>query len=141
MNINSVMKEITTNLYSMTIFYSNPIVIIQSVAFVLFFSTLNLKSKIINNLSKLTLGVYLIHDNNFIRENLYKWVGIDNGNFNNYSFILYIMAITVAIYISCSLLEWIRQKIFQFVYRRKISTRVREKYYNWLYNLRIKPQS
>ena len=134
-NVNSLVNDITNNLLLMSRAYSNPITIVQTVAFVLFFETLDIRSKIINNLAKLTLGVYLIHDNPLVRGVLYQWLKIDSGPVANYSFILYIFIIAIAIYIACSLIEWIRQKIFLVIYNRKISKKIREKYYHWFSNL------
>ena len=89
----------------------------------------------INNLAKLTLGIYLIHDNTFLRHLIYVWLRIDNGPVSNYSFILYIFVIAFMIYVVCSIIEWLRQKIFKFIYDRKISVKIRKKYYNWFNNL------
>lgn len=100
-----------------------------------FFETLQIHSKIINNPAKLTLGIYLIHDNPLVRGDIYQWLKIDNGLVSNYSFIVYIFIIAIAIYIICSLIEWIRQQLFLWVYNRKISIKIRNKYYNWFSNL------
>lgn len=135
MGTNTIVDEIAGNIIFMTIKNSNPIVIIQTLSFVLFFQTLNIKSKKINSLANLTLGVYLIHDNTFIRHLLYRWLKIDNGPISNYSFILYIVGAIILIYITCSILEWIRQQIFRFIYNRKIAKKIRNKYYNWFYSL------
>ena len=134
-NVNSLVNDITNNLILMSRAYSNPIVIVQTIAFVLFFETLNIRSKIINNLATLTLGIYLVHDNPLMRGDIYQWLKIDNGLVSNYSFIVYIFIIAIAIYIICSLIEWIRQQLFLWVYNRKISIKIRNKYYNWFSNL------
>lgn len=131
-NVNSLVNDITNNLILMSRAYSNPIVIVQTIAFVLFFETLNIRSKIINNLATLTLGIYLVHDNPLMRGVLYQWLRIDNGPVSNYSFILYIFIVSFAIYFTASLIEWIRQKTFHWIYNRKISTKIRQKYYSWL---------
>lgn len=134
-NVNSLVNDITNNLILMSRAYSNPIVIVQTIAFVLFFETLNIRSKIINNLATLTLGIYLVHDNPLMRGVLYQWLRIDNGPVSNYSFILYIFIVSFAIYFTASLIEWIRQKTFHWIYNRKISTKIRQKYYSWLNKL------
>ena len=134
-NVNSLVNDITNNLILMSRAYSNPIVIVQTIAFVLFFETLNIRSKIINNLATLTLGIYLVHDNPLMRGVLYQWLRIDNGPVSNYSFILYIFIVSFAIYFTASLIEWIRQLIFHWIYNRKIPTKIRQKYYSWLNKL------
>lgn len=138
LNINSLVDEIANNFISLSLAYSNPFVIIQAVSFFLFFSTLNIKSIIINSISKLTIGIYLIHDNNLIREHLYKITNIDGGDVNSYRFFFYAILVAAAIFIVCAIIEKIRQCIFRFIYNRKLSSKVREKYYNWLKSISLK---
>lgn len=136
LNINSIIDEVANNLIGMSKLYSNPITILQSIFFFLFFKTLTLKGKWINKISKLTIGVYLIHDNNYVREQLYNFLKI-NTKITSYKFILYILAMSLLVYISCSIIELIRQYIFKFIYNRKIAKKVRNKYYNFLNNINI----
>jgi surface polysaccharide O-acyltransferase-like enzyme len=136
-NINSIFYEICNNILSMTTAYSNPIIIIQTISFFLIFTTFNFKSKIINKISKTTLGVYLIHDNDFVRVRIYRILKINNGPITSYSFILYILIISIFIFTVCSIIEMIRQLIFKFIYNRKISTKIRNNYYKWLDSLKL----
>jgi len=94
--------------------YNNFFVIIQSVSYFLIFYTFKFSSKRINYISKMTLGVYLIHDNNYVREQLYNFLKI-NTKITSYKFILYILAMSLLVYISCSIIELIRQYIFKFI--------------------------
>ena len=137
MNINGVFKELFGNINSMHFAYSNPFVIIQTISYFLFFESFDFKSKIINNISKLTFGVYLIHNNQYIRYYLFKWLKIDNGIVNSYTFIIYCFVMTFVIFILCSFIEWIRQKIFKFIYNRKISNRFRKKFYTYINSIKI----
>jgi len=129
--------EIFGNFLQMCIMYSNPIIIVQTIAYFLFFETLSLKSKIINFISNLTLGVYLIHDNSLIRQHLYTFLGISGTTINNMSFIPYLLFVSVIVFIVCALIELIRQIIFKFIYNRKVSNKIREKYYRWLNSIKI----
>lgn len=134
---NSIFAEMYRNIEYMLILYSNPIVLIQSIAFFAFFSTLNIKSKIINKISSLTLGIYLIHDNNYTRTRMYKWLKIDNGYIYSYRFLIYMFVIAVLIFVVCLIIEQLRQLLFKFIYNRKISNRIRIKYKNWINNIKI----
>lgn len=138
---NSLFNFLGQGIVDMTRAYSNPIVIIQSIAYFSFFSTLDFKSKIINRLSKLTLGVYFIHDNKYVRENLYKWIGIDGYKITTYRFAIYAIIAALAIYIGCSIIEQIRQLIFKGISKLKISKKIRDKYYNYIKNIYIVKQS
>ena len=118
--------------------YSNPVIIIQSIAYFAFFTTLNFKSKFINKIATLVFGVYLIHENMYLRWHEYKWLGIDNGPIYSCSFLIKALFISILLYIICLIIEFIRQKIFKFIYDRKISKRIRDGYYNWLHSFYIK---
>jgi len=137
-SINGLFNYFSSNIRMFSIFYSNPLVLMQSIAYFMFFGTFNFKNKFINKVSSLTFGVYLIHDNNLIRLYIYKWLRIDNGLIVNSSFILYILLIAILIFIVCSLVEYIRQIIFKFIYNFRISDFIRNKYYSYLNKLKIK---
>lgn len=134
---NTIFNEIFGNFVEMKLRYSNPFIIIQSISFFLFFETFDFKSKIINNISKLTFGVYLIHNHPYMRLHLYKWLRVDNGVVTSYKFILYCFFITFVIFIGCSIIEFIRYKIFKFVYDRKISRKLSKKFYDYVYSIKI----
>lgn len=138
---NSLFDLFGSSIIYMTRAYSNPIVMIQSIAYFSFFSTLNFKSKIINRLSKLTLGVYFIHDNKYVRENIYKWIGIDGYEITTYRFAIYAIIAALVIYIGCSIIEQIRQLIFKGISKLKISKKIRDKYYNYIKNIYIVKQA
>ena len=69
--INSGFKTISNYIRWTSENYSCPFVIIQSIAYFLYSGTLDFKSKFINKIASLTFGIYLIHDNNFMRRNIY----------------------------------------------------------------------
>ena len=117
--------------------YSNPFIIIESVAYFLFFTTLVFKSKIINKLAGLVIGVYLIHENTYLRGFLYKWIGIDNGPIYSSTFIIRIFLAAIGIYIGCLIIEFIRQIIFKYIYNSKIATKIRKKYYSFIKSIKF----
>lgn len=127
---NELLNLLSNNIQMTRLFYSNPIIIIQSIAYFAFFKTLNIKSKFINNISKLMLGVYFIHENNYVRAKLYTLPATIPINSLSYIPIAFLMALII--FISCSLIEAIRQAIFKFIYNRKISLKIRENYYRKL---------
>lgn len=135
---NSLFDMFGYSIMDMTRAYSNPIVIIQSISFFAFFETLNFKSKLVNTLSRLTLGVYIIHDNPYVRKNIYKWIRIDGEQVISYKYVLYALLAAAIIYIGCSLIEWIRQLLFKGISKLKLSKKIREKYYTYIKNIYIK---
>lgn len=101
------------------VYYSNPILIIQACAYCLFFETLSFKSKIINYISSTVFGIYLIHDNFFVREHLYEYL-ISKDRVMGIEFLLKYIAIVFLIFIVGFLVESIRKllvKIIKTIYR------------------------
>ena len=116
--------------------YNNPLLIITTISYFLFFSTINFKSKFINLVSKLTLGVYLIHDNIYIRSRIYDWVGFNSSSYSC-AIIPKMIVVTFVIFIGCSIIELVRQSVFKFIYRRKLSKKIRSAYRNYISSLGI----
>ena len=137
LNANSLINEVASNFINMSIKYSNPLVIIQAISFFLLFETFTIKSKIINRIAKLTLGVYMIHDNKYLRNILYEVLAININPVTSYSFVFYVIIVALGTFLACALIEYIRQIIFKFIYNRKVAVKIRGKYYGWLNSLKI----
>lgn len=136
--INSVFDFFANAIDVSAFAYSNPIIIIQSIAYFALFTSLEFKSSFINKCSSLMLGVYFIHENNYIREKLYSWLGITTGPINSITFIPYVFLMTLTIFVSCMILEFIRQLLFKFIATRKLSTKIRKKYYKNIQKIYIR---
>lgn len=124
---NSITNYLCQIILNNSIAYSNPIIMIQTVAYFQIFLTFKFSSKIVNKISSLTLGVYFIHENNYVRDKLYKWLGIIGGNHNSFKFIGYTILIAILIFIVCSFIEFIRQELFKGISNTKI-VKVTKKY-------------
>lgn len=70
------------------------------------------REKIVVALSNATFGVYLIHENVFVRENVISKVSVIVSNTNVSIGICVLFVIVIVIYILCSVLELLRQKLF-----------------------------
>lgn len=119
-------------MYNMALSYSNPLVIIQTIIYFSFFGTFDFKNKFINRISKLTIGIYLIHDNNFVRSKIYTFFKISIKCSGSYKFIIYMFIVAIIIFTVSAFIEFIRQKIFKFIYNLKISQHFIKKYYNFI---------
>ena len=106
--------------------YTSPLILIESIAYFLFFETLTIKNKFINKISKYMFGIYLIHENPFVYDNLYNYLGLTSINNVTIKTILMIIILSIIIFIVCLIIEIIRQLIFKFIYNRKISKRFRD---------------
>lgn len=135
--INSGFKTISNYIRWTSLNYSCPFVIIQSIAYFLYFGTLDFKSKFINKIASLTFGIYLIHDNNFMRRNIYIyiWLKIDNGPIYSYNFIIYMLIIAIVIFVACMLIEFIRQTCCRKIQNLKFIQIIKDKYYNYIRNI------
>lgn len=56
---NSFIQYFENNIVAFNILYNNPLVLIQTISFFLFISTITIKSKFINVISSTTLGIYI----------------------------------------------------------------------------------
>lgn len=135
--INFTLDIISDNIKTTTMLYNNPFVVVQSICYFYLFKMSSFNNKIINKLSNLTIGIYLIHDNQHLRPHLYKWLKIDNGYIYSYKFIIYAFLIAILIFLVSALIELIRQLIFNLISKLKISKKIRKKYYDWFNSLYI----
>ncbi len=136
-DLNLIFNDIYKHISLVYWMYSTPLVIIQSIAFFTLFGTFDIKNRFINKISSLTLGIYLIHDNNFMGGNLFRWIGVNRFPIYSCRFLFYIFVVAVTIFIVGSIVEFIRQCLFKFIYNRKISKKIRDKYNNWIHNLKF----
>ena len=135
--INSVLDTLSSSMQIYSSSYNNIFIIIQSISYFLIFKNISFKNKFINNIASLVMGVYLISDNNYMRIYIYKWLNIDVSNIYSFGFIGYIFLITFLIFCVCLFIEFVRQLIFKFLYKLKISKKVRNKYYNFLKDIKV----
>ncbi len=129
-----LVKDIGTIFTSGFLAYDNPLLILQSICYLLFFSTLNLKSKLINRVAASTFGVYLITDNFYVRGWLYKFLSF-NKDVYSYNILFYIIICAIAIFIICIIIETIRLFIFKVIYNSKLAKKNRIWYQSYFKSL------
>ncbi len=99
-----------------------PILVI-SVLLLIGFSKLNLGySRIINVISSATFGVYLIHDNEYIRPFLWKSVFKNASYANSNLLIPYSLFVITVVYVCCALIELARIYILENHYMGLVNT-------------------
>ncbi|MDR2835721.1 MAG: acyltransferase [Bacteroidales bacterium] len=90
-------------------YYNNPLVICSAIAFFCFFRTLSFKIKAINWSATSVLAVYLIHENQCIRSNLYPYINELGQSIDNVGALwLYLLLIAVVILVGCILIDKVR---------------------------------
>jgi len=131
-------KDVSNVILYSKLAYSSPFVMVQSVCYFLLFETLNIKSKVINFLSSCTFGIYLFHDNNFVRNIIYKLFLIDSGKFSGYNIFLGIFITIVYIFIIGVLIEIIRKFIFWLLLKCKIIQSIINKFKEFINSFNFK---
>lgn len=71
---------------------------------------------VINLVGSATLGVYLIHDNKFVRPYLWKELTAYKESYNDSNLVVETIIIVVSVYFMCSFIDIFRQKIFKIVH-------------------------
>ena len=98
--------------------YNSIFVLIESVALFMFFKQLQISNsklrKIIPTIAPLTFAVYLIHEQIELREILYKQILHTEICYNNHYSILIFVGSVLTIFIICSLIEFVRQKLIKY---------------------------
>lgn len=94
--LNSVNKDFGTSISILQLCADNSaIALIFSIGFFLTINSIKIKNRKLNNsicfISASTFGVYLIHDNPFMREWIWKEVFNDSYYLDNYIIILYLI--------------------------------------------------
>ena len=109
--VNSIFNYLSENIIVTKYCYSNPIVIIQSVAYFEVFGCLRFKNKTVNYVSSNVLGIYFFHENLYVRQNIYKLLKIDNGIYYSYRKFVHYIFVILFIFLFGLLIEIIRKSI------------------------------
>ncbi|GEM_PF-5868967 len=101
--------------------YSSQVVITQAICLLLFFSTLNIQSNVINFFARGTMAVFIVHMNRFLGGDLYNfsYSCLDKiGNDNIALQVLALLGITLLIQLLIILLDVPRQWLQQSINKR-----------------------
>lgn len=140
----SVIAYLSQVLNAMFTNYDNPLVLLGTIMYFGYFSTLEIKhaflTRLINRVSALTLGIYMIHENLLFRFQGYQWLGFIKGNvYYSWTIVIRILLITVIIFVICAVIEWLRQWLFNMIKRTKWSKRFRNSLLSYWNSLGIYP--
>lgn len=94
---------------------------LASIELFLFFTKIKIKNNnIINKIASCSFGVYLIHDNDILRNYLWKTMFQSYNYYNYIWFILYALGVIIIVYSVCTLIELIRIETFEKFYLKII---------------------
>jgi len=112
-------NTISAMIYNHKLDYNNIFLIIQSISLFLLFSTFNIKNKLISYISSSTLAVYIIHENPFMRQNLYRFFGFNNTyNYASSKIFLDIIILVALIFVMSVVIDKILDYIIM-LFKRK----------------------
>lgn len=109
----TILYEFGSILQSIENTYDFILTILQSVIYVLIFSTINFKSNIINKIAKLTLGIYVIHESELLKPYIYEFFKFDSLNNSGILIIGQVFLVTIIIFIVCGIIDMLRIIIFK----------------------------
>ena len=97
--------------------YNNIFILIESIALFMYFKQLDIKSskliKVIEFIAPLTLAVYLIHEQSQLRTVLYNKILHTEICYHNPYGIFIAIGSVIAVFITCIIIEFIRQKVLK----------------------------
>lgn len=132
----NTLKYVASNILTYKYNYNNPVTLLESLSIFLFFGTFQFKNRGINYLSSLTLGIYLIHQQEYIKQNLYRWIGIYTGEqVGGSEIITKVIIWAIIIFVLCAIIEMIRQLLFKAVNKLTISRKINMKVIAWFNRL------
>ena len=121
--INSVSPEASETLKKWSVSlvdYISPTIVIAAVMLVCIFAKINVKHKflagVITFFSSSAFSVYLIHDNNYFRDNIIVGAFKAVGDYAPIMLVLTVLAIAVAIFVVCVLVDKVRVLLFKLLH-------------------------
>lgn len=124
---NEIINQMAINYCASYRAFSNPFIILQTIGYFLFFSTLTIKSKVINKVSTFTLEAYLIHENFYVLNIIYDIM--KTRIWYQYGGTIVIgltLIIPFLIFLLCVTVSTFRNKILQFIKKRKTYKKIKE---------------
>lgn len=112
---------------------SSPLTILIAAALVLAFGRFTFHSRVVNRIASATLGVYLLHDNNYVRPALWGHLPIAAHLADNLIF-LYAPLCILGVYLACTVLELIRQRLIERLYApalTRLADRLSARFNTW----------
>lgn len=79
-------------------------------------------NRFINYIAKASFGVYLIHDNSYIRPLLWDKIFVVSQHYDSQLFILWVLGGAIVIYTICSIIDILRFEIFERIWMKIVDS-------------------
>lgn len=87
---------------------NSTLILISAISTFILFTRLNFKNRVINTISATTFGIYLIHDNQYMRPYLWQIICKNQEYYSTSNFIPHTIVCIIGIFVICSVIEGIR---------------------------------
>ena len=117
--------------------YTSPTILLAAIFLVAFFSKLKvapLWAKVIGVIAPVSFGVYLIHENPVTRNNIISKIFVDFSKFGPIKLVLCVLGSAIAIYITCGLIDYLRERLFNLLRVKKFLSWLEKKLTKNLWN-------
>lgn len=109
-------------------------VLIAAVCIFMLFSSIKIKSNVINRIATTCFGVYLIHDHPFIRRFIWDTLFKNATYQNSLKLIPYSLIVVLSVYAVCAIIDFVRQHLFEKPFM-KVVDKKEEKYTKTIENI------
>lgn len=137
-NINTITNFISNTILNTRLSYLTLLTLIQTLSYFCLFSTINFKSKIVNDIGSKVFGIYLIHENYYVRPRIYTWLKIGTSSIYSYKFVIYIFLVVIFIFVISYIIDSLRCILLKIFKKFKIYKKLRNDYYKFKYSIYIK---
>lgn len=131
-NDNEIIRAIGQTITSGVIGFSNPLLVIQTIFYLLFFETLEIKSKLINWVSSLTFGMYLVHENSVLYNYFYRKAFPVFDATTTVSILPKMFVAALFLFFASLIIEAIRKLITKLLCKTKIIKKISNKFYTYI---------
>lgn len=111
----------------------SPLVLAIAILLLLGFSGLSIQSRTINRVASLTLGVYLLHDNFYMQQNLWHQLEVPS-HLTIWQVLWHAPLCILGVYLACSILELARQRLIEPLYApalTRLADRLTARFNTW----------
>lgn len=92
--------------------YHNPLIMLSAIMLFYTFQNIKFQNRYINLISGAIFGVYLIHENEFVRKSIYQFISQVQTNYSTLKLILVLIITILTVFIVSTIIELARKKVF-----------------------------
>nr|WP_232226973.1 acyltransferase [Marinilactibacillus sp. 15R] len=116
--VNTIISYLSPSSIDKLFRYNSPVIIFSAFCLFMFFKKISFQSKLINRVSKYTLGIYLVHEHFFIRPLLWGDIGVVQKVLSGPEsfFVIRIIVFGILVFGVCWIIAYIISNIFNLAF-------------------------